>query len=209
MTSRHHIGAFLGLAVIAWIILLWIRGTPIGWDHLWPYGLVVSLLTLLAAAFDRWIWAWRALNGWFVHRPDIRGTWQVELKSQWIDPDIGEPPDPIVCYMAIRQTLSRLSMRLMTRESSSSLIADRIVRSNDGVCHVTGVYSNTPNLELRGEQSEIHFGALMLQVIDDPPTSLQGHYWTDRNSRGTMVFSRRFDKVYSCYEDARIANSIE
>lgn len=209
MTSRLHIGTFIALAVVAWVALLWIRGTPIGWDHLWPYGLVVSLLTLLATAFDRWIWAWRALQGWFVHRPDVRGTWHVDLKSQWIDPDTGEPPDPIVCYMGIRQTLSRLSMRLMTPESSSSLIADKIIQSNDGVFHITGVYSNTPILELRGEQSEIHFGALMFQVINDPPTSLQGHYWTDRNSRGTMVLSQRADKVYFRYEDAHAAFSSE
>ena len=100
-------------------------------------------------------------------------------------------------------------MRLMTPESSSSLIADKIIQSDDGVFHVTGVYSNTPKLELRGGQSEIHFGALMLQVINDPPTSLQGHYWTDRNSRGSMVLSQRVDKVYSRYEDAHAAFSSE
>lgn len=207
MTSRLHIGTFISLAVAAWVFLLWIRGTPIGWDHLWPYGLVVSLLTLLAAAFDRWIWAWRILQGWFVRRPDIRGTWRVELQSQCIDPETGNSPDLIVCYMAIRQTLSRLSMRLMTPESSSLLVGDKIIHSADGIFEVTGVYSNTPRLELRGEQSEIHYGALMLQVIHEPPTSLQGHYWTDRNSRGTMTLSRRVADVYSRFEDAHAAFS--
>ena len=83
--------------------------------------------------------------------------------------------------MAVRQSLTTLSMRLMTAESSSRLIAYKMVEENDGVFLVTGVYTNTPKLELRGDRSEIHYGALLLQVLGDPPISLEGHYWTDRN----------------------------
>ena len=105
--------------------------------------------------------------------------------------------------MAVRQSLTTLSMRLMTAESSSRLIAHKMVEENDGVFLVTGVYTNTPKLELRGDRSEIHYGALLLQVLGDPPISLEGHYWTDRNSRGSMRLSNKKKAIFSTYEEAR------
>ena len=94
-------------------------------------------------------------------------------------------------------------MRLMTAESSSWLIAHKIVEANDGVFLVVGVYTNTPKLELRGGRSEIHYGALLLQVLGEPPTSLEGHYWTDRNSRGAMRLSNKKAQIFLTYAEAR------
>ena len=182
MMSRLHIGMFIGLALFAWVVLLWVRGVQLSWEYLWPYGLVVSILVLIAAIFERWGWAWRFLHGWFVKRPDFRGSWRVELDSEWVNPNTEEEVAPITCYMIVRQTLTTLSMRMMTAESSSWLVAHKIVEENDGVFLVTGVYTNTPKLRHRGKRSEIHYGALLLKVLGDPPTSLEGEYWTDRNS---------------------------
>ena len=41
MMSRMHIGMFIGLALFAWVVLLWVRGVQLSWEYLWPYGLVV------------------------------------------------------------------------------------------------------------------------------------------------------------------------
>ncbi len=203
MLSRLHIGTFLGLAVVAWAVVLWTRDIPLTWEYLWPYGLVVSVLAVAATIFERWGWACRIFQGWFVKRPNLQGSWRVELKSDWVNPDTGQIIDPITCYMVVRQTLTTLSMRLMTAESSSWLIAHKIVEENDGVFLVTGVYTNTPKLELRGDRSEIHYGALLLQVLGEPPTSLEGHYWTDRNTRGTMRLSNKKAEMFSAYDKAR------
>ena len=86
MISRLHISMFIGLALFAWVGLLWVRGVQLSWEYLWPYGLVVSILVLIATIFERRGWAWRFLHGWFVKRPDIRGSWRVELDSEWVDP---------------------------------------------------------------------------------------------------------------------------
>ena len=201
--SRLHIGTLIGLALLTWILVLWAGGNQLSWEYLWPYGFVVSTLVFVVAIFERWGWAWKFLHGWFVKRPDLRGSWRVDLKSEWINPKTGEKIAPIVCYMAVRQSLTTLSMRLMTAESSSSLIAHKIVEENDGVFFVAGVYTNTPKLELRGNRSEIHYGALLLKVLGDPPISLEGHYWTDRNSRGSMRLSNKKTAIFSTYEEAR------
>ena len=91
----------------------------------------------------------------------------------------------------------------MTAESSSWLVAHKIVEENDGVFLVTGVYTNTPKLKFRGDRSEIHYGALLLQVLGDPPTTLEGHYWTDRDSSGAMRLSDKKNVLFSTYEEAR------
>ena len=137
-----------------------------------------------------------------MNRPDIRGSWRVELKSEWVDPSTEEEVAPITCYMVVRQTLTTLSMRMMTAESSSSLVAHKIVEENDGVFLVTGVYTNTPKLRHRGKRSEIHYGALLLKVLGDPPVSLEGHYWTDRNSRGSIRLSNKKAVIFSTFEEA-------
>lgn len=135
-------------------------------------------------------------------RPDLRGTWRVVLKSEWVDPKTGRSPEPITCYMAIRQTLTTLSMRLMTPESSSWLVAHRVMLSPDGLYQVAGVYTNKPQVHLRGDRSEIHFGAILLDVHGDPPAELDGHYWTDRDTRGAMQLTDRRRETCSTFEEA-------
>lgn len=205
MTSRLHISTFLALAIGAWAALLWFRGTAITWDHFWPYSLVLTFLGGVVALFEHWLWRLSLLQGWFVKRPDLRGTWQVELRSEWVTPETGGRPEPIICYMAVRQTLSTLSMRLFTPESASWLIAHKITLSNDGVYQVAGVYMNKPQLHLRGKRSEIHYGAILLDIQGYPTILLEGHYWTDRNTKGTMTLTQRNKEVFSTYQEAHNA----
>jgi hypothetical protein len=96
--------------------------------------------------------------------------------------------------MAVRQTFSVLSMRLMTKGASSELVAERIVQAEDGVFRIFGVYTNNPRIAVR-HRSEIHFGALLLDVQGEPPNSLEGNYWTDRSARGSLSFTRHNMKV--------------
>ncbi|MGH9891676.1 MAG: hypothetical protein ACREA0_06780, partial [bacterium] len=189
--SRYHIYALVGLAFSVWALVMLATGRTVGWAELKPFSIVVSVVAGGVAVFDRWLWKIPCLYPWFVKTPDISGTWRVTLVSEWVDPDTEEKHGPISCFMTVRQTYSRLSMRLMTAESSSWLIAHGFVYSDDGVIHVTGVYQNEPQIALRGTRSEIHYGALRLEVKGTPPAVLDGNYWTDRNSRGSMKLTDR------------------
>lgn len=205
MISRLHLTPIVLLVGAVWLVLLVIDGVAVELRWLRYVTTVVPILLVLLGAFDNWLWKARWLNGWFTKRPVLCGTWEVSLQTEWVDPKTGTTPGPITCYMSVRQTFSSLSMRLMTPESASWLIAHNIVRSNDGVFQVAGVYMNKPNLPLRGERSEIHYGAILLDVQGQPPTALEGHYWTDRRTRGTMRFTRRKAKSFATYEEARAA----
>ena len=194
---------FLGLAALVWWLVL---GAPrVRWEYLQPFGTVVGFLVALATAFEFLLWPLSWLHGWFVKRPDLRGTWRVELESDAIDPTTKVGVPTIICYMGVAQTLSTLQMHLMTPESESWLIAERISPSPSGVGYqVAGVYTNKPQTHLRGERSEMHFGGLLLDTHGpaNRPNTLTGEYWTDRKTKGRMTFTERRHEVFTRFKDA-------
>ena len=121
--------------------------------------------------------------------------------SNWTNPATGQQIEPIAGFMVIRQTYSALSMRLITKESASKLLAARILSDADGIHTVTGIYSNEPKHSLR-ERSPIHYGSLVLKVIGNPVTALDGHYWTDRKTQGELSLTGRKIEFPDDYETA-------
>ena len=204
--ERLQIKVFLAMAVLLWWIVLLIQGTVVGWDHLRPFGTVVGFLVGGGVAFERWLWRHPWLHGWFVKRPDLRGTWRVELQSDWIDPETNVGVPLIICYIGVSQTLSTLQMHLMTPESESWFIGKSITPSRSKVGYrVAGVYTNEPKMHLRGKRSEIHRGGLLLEThgLANRPDTLTGEYWTDRKTKGEMTFTERLPDVFTRFEDAK------
>ena len=72
------------------------------------------------------------------------------------------------------------------------MISSTIINSGDGRYKLTGIYRNEPDLQIM-ERSPIHNGAFVLEVEGHPnsPTTLKGHYWTDRLTKGEMTAVRR------------------
>ena len=208
--ERVHISAFLGLGGLVWWLVL---GAPrISWEYVQPFGTVAGVLVTFGAAFELVLWRWSWLHGWFVKRPNLRGTWRVELQSDWINPDTNRGVPPIVCYMGVVQTLSTLQMHLMTPESESWLIAERISPSPNEVGYqVAGVYTNRPQTHLRGARSEMHLGGLLLDTHGPTnyPDTLAGEYWTDRKTKGRMTLTSRLPTVLTRFGDAEQAFTVQ
>ena len=201
-----HVTAFLGAAVAIWAVSLWVNDIELSWALLAPFSLVVGGLAGVWAAFERWVWRCRWLHGWFVKRPDLRGTWRVTLEKT------RSPVVPaITCYMAVTQTLTMLHMKLMTPQSSSVVIADHIRPSPSGEGYqVIGVYTNEPSIHLRsGPTRAMHQGAHLLETLGPAhrPDRLVGKYWTDRETVGSMVLGNRMKARYGRFEDAQRAFS--
>ncbi|MCY3933136.1 MAG: hypothetical protein OXH70_15630 [Acidobacteria bacterium] len=203
--ERLHITVCLGISAIVWFGVLVARGTPVSWDHAAPFSSVVGALVSLGLLLEHYGWRHPLLHGWFVKRPDLRGTWRVELQSSYIDPGTNERAPMIVCYMGVKQTLSTLEMHLMTPESESWFVADRVTTSAGGSYRVVGVYTNEPNVHLRNEcTSEIHQGAIIIDTHGPMrrPSTLTAKYWTDRKTTGTMDFTARASTVFTRFSEA-------
>jgi hypothetical protein len=201
MLTRNQITVLLFIAVATWGVALWLLGVPITLEDAKPFALTATILSSACLVFDRWLWQFRIFSGWLVQRPCVHGTWKVALQSSWIDSKTQRQVEPIVGVVTMRQTFSRLSLRLFTEESSSFLVAHKLILLEDGIFQLTGVFQNIPDVHLRGQRSEIHYGAILLEVRGDPPVGLEGHYWTDRSTRGSMRLSDRRVKVVSNYTE--------
>lgn len=202
MLSRLHLSAILLIAAALWGGMLIFDGVAVNGTWFRPFSTVVGVLLLLLVIFDIWAWRWRLLHGWFVPRPDLRGTWRVELQSNWKNPENNVGVGPIVAYLVIRQTFSTLSVRMLTAESTSELVAAEINKASDGTYRLAAVYRNEPKLSVR-DRSQIHYGAFVLDVQGDPAKDLVGHYWTDRNTRGEVRTLARHGSIASSFKDAR------
>lgn len=208
--ERLHFITFLSVAVATWTAVLLTQGVGVGLEHLAPFGIVVGVLTGAYLAFDRWLWRMSYLQPWFVARPDLRGTWRVTLQPAQRSSESRQVTTPITCFMGIEQSLSTLKMHLMTSESESWLVADSIKPSAArSSFDIVGVYLNHPGIHLRGNRSEIHYGALALRTHGTGvrPSSMTGEYWTNRGTGGRLELADRIDDIHTRYEDASAAFS--
>ena len=200
MTSRSHVQTIISLAVLVWAAILLAQGVTLKTTYLQPYSLAVSVVLLLLLAFERWLWRFppvaRAL-----HRPVLRGTWKGQLSSTWTDPSTGTRVEPVDVYLAVRQTYSTVSLRLMTKESISRSLAASLEAPTDDIPTLSSTYQNIPGLLIQ-DRSRIHHGALMLEVHGSPPRQLKGFYWTDRDTKGEFLFDSRSRKVHTSFDEA-------
>lgn len=201
MISRQHLTTLLGLAAILWGALLLIGGLRPDLSLARPFSTVVGTLSILLGLFDKWLWRIPWLHPWFVSTPNVRGTWQGEIVPSGMDLEAGRPHRAIKGYLVVRQTYSSISIRLITQESSSELLAGSIAESTDKLHTIFGTYRNTPRLKKRDE-SPIHYGGLVLDVRGVPADALDGQYWTDRNTRGELHFHRRDKAIVQSFEQA-------
>jgi SMODS-associating 2TM, beta-strand rich effector domain len=174
-------------AVWAVAMLIGGIGTPAGMWRL--FSTVTGSVGVLLLVFETYLWRLPFLHPWLVAVPNLRGVWKTEIRSNWVNPETNQGIAPIKAYMVVRQTYSGVSMRLITKESTSKLMASTILREQDGLYAVIGVYCNEPKHSVR-DRSPIHYGSLVLHVVGQPVSTLGGHYWTDRGTQGELYLSK-------------------
>jgi hypothetical protein len=202
MIQRLHLSLILIIGAVVWGGLLLLQGVAVSPSWARPLSGVTAVLLGLIGCFDLFLWRITILQGWLVKRPILRGTWAAKLVSNWVNPETGEKVPPIPAYVVIRQTYSMLSIRLFTKESRSVVLGAEIIRAADGTYSLVGVYRNDPKLEYR-YRSEIHHGGILLHVIGSPVIRLEGQYWTDRNTAGSMDLTRRHKKLADDFVTAK------
>jgi len=204
MLTRNQVWVIVALALVVTLTWLWLGGEqPTPKSLATKLGGVVAIVYATLLVFSNYAWSLPIFRGWLVRRPDIRGSWQVTLKSDWEDPKTKQKAAPIEGFVVIRQTLATLSMRLFTIKSRSVLIAHSIEPEPDGLFNLSAVYRNFPRLEYQESGSAIHHGALLIDIHVIRPNQLEGHYWTDRGTRGTIVMVHKNSKHYSSFEEAK------
>jgi hypothetical protein len=179
--------------VAAVVVAVFVAGTwltngkvDLAWARFFSAAVLVT--SLILGVWDVWLWRLPAVQRIPGVPRRIRGTWQGTLRSYWIDPATGQPLPPKKVYLVVHQTATLISVKLFTNESrSTSTIAD--VSTVDGLSVLTYVYLNRPDMRVES-RSRMHHGSTTIDVCGRPPSRLHGRYWTDRESKGELEFTK-------------------
>lgn len=188
MVSRFPLTILVGLGFAIAALVLAGNGWVIPASFFAPVSIVVSVLSGALLFWDGLLWRW--LPARLVGRPDLRGTWRGEILRK------GEAT--IVMYLVVDQTFSRVAYRTFTAESCSASVAASLDESN-GQFQLVALYSNTPDLRLQ-DRSRPHRGAVWLRVHEE---TLEGAYWTDRDTKGELRFARISRKAAGSFVSAK------
>lgn len=162
-------------------------------------SIAILIVTLLLALWNSVLWHLKPiqhLNG--VDR-DLRGTWEADLESFWINPATGTRLPTKTVYVVIRQTSSSISVTLISNESRSKSSTARLV-VEDGSFTLHYLYTNEPS-QVHRDHSPIHHGSGVLAVVGLPAKRITGAYWTDRDSKGNLTLNRRVSRLGDDFED--------
>jgi hypothetical protein len=191
----------VGLASIVWLALSTVGMAAGGPTAALVIADVIPVLLLAASVFEGTIWRWGLLHPHLVGTPPIRGTWKGTMTSLWTDPATGASPSPKAVYLAIEQTLTTVSVRLLTNESASDMIAGSVAKVPSHGWVVSYTYLNTPVIERRA-LSPVHYGGALLAILDGIGSTLDGEYWTDRGSKGRLIFPEHRGGIARSFEQA-------
>lgn len=159
-------------------------------DFMRPIPKVVTADLILVAVFMKWLWRWKLLQGWLVPFPDLNGTWQGNIQTNWKDAE-GKTPGPIAAILTIKQTFGRTSCVMRTGEMEShSYLADFCIDKEAQVRRLCYSYTSRPKSALRN-RSTPHDGTMLFNIIGNPVRKLEGEYWTQRQTIGTVTLSFR------------------
>ena len=172
------LGAVSGLAMQSFV------------DFMRPIPKVVTADLLLVGIFVRWLWRWRLLQGWLVPFPDLNGTWQGNIQTTWKDAEV-KTPGPIPAILTIKQTFGRLSCVMRTGEMESrSYLEGFCIDKEAQVRQVCYSYTSKPKAALRN-RSTPHDGTMLFNIIGTPVHKLEGEYWTQRQTTGSVTLTLR------------------
>ncbi len=198
--SRGTVQVIISIAVLVWAVMLILQGVDLEFGFLRPYSVAVGATVIALNVYDKWLWKIPPLRHVPKRPPNLSGTWRGTLHSEYRDPKTGKVVPPIKAFMVVEQTASTISIRQLTSESRSrSLTAS--LEKNAGMWVASFTYINEPHLRYQS-RSPMHLGAGVMNIHGSPPTSIDGQYWTSRDSKGELRFGRKSKKVYTRFEDA-------
>jgi len=154
------------------------------------YSFASTITTSLVALLLWQGWKIPVFKGWLVLIPNLNGTWEGELQSDWIDPKTKQVIGPITSILTIKQTLFGMSCVTRTGEMTSYSISAGIERDkNNHIEKLVFTYRSEPRPGV-SERSPIHHGTAVLEFNKTPAWQLSGRYFTERNTTGE--FSLKF-----------------
>ena len=138
-----------------------------------------SVVILALLAFDHILWRQPGFTR-LHNRPILHGTWKTELRTSYD----ARKDETISCYLVVDQTFSKLCARMLFDRSRSNSMSGDIVREN-GRCVFYYVFRTDKNA-LEPTSNPPSRGAADLTIATKPSLHLEGDYWMEVGTKGTM-----------------------
>ncbi len=200
MTKRTLIQAGVLAVLAVFTFGLWASGVAIEAWWLRFYSTAVMVVSALWTAWDRWLWRTKWPQRSPSVPPAIHGTWKGTVSSLWRDPETGASPAPKAAYLVVRQSATTVSAAMFTDEARSrSTLAH--VDGAAGMDTLSYTYLSRPSVSVE-DRSRMHHGTAMLDIVGRPGRRLHGRYWTDRDSRGELLFTERVSELAADLQEA-------
>jgi hypothetical protein len=159
-----------------------------------PIPTVVTVDLLIVGIFMKWLWRWKHLQGWLIPFPDLNGTWQGYIQTNWKNEE-GKTPGPIPTILTVKQSFGRMSCVMRTAEMESySYLADFCIDKDSQIRRLCYSYTSKPKAALR-DRSTPHDGTILFNIIGSPVRKLEGEYWTQRTTTGTVTLTYRTAEI--------------
>lgn len=165
-------------ALLVFVILVFLE-----FEVLDSASYAVTGAVAFSALFNYWIWKCPLLHSWLIPIPNLSGNWRCVIETTFEGKN-----KKIKANVFIKQTFTSIHVIMETKESKSISKNGLLEINKDiGQTILTYVYENIPDVQIR-DKSQIHFGAVRLEVKDK--NCVEGEYWSDRKTVGTLVFKR-------------------
>ena len=148
---------------------------------------VVSIDLIFYLLFVSFLWKFRIFRNWLVPFPNLDGTWRGEIRTTWTDPETGERPGPIPAILTIKQSFLNISCVMRTAEMSSrSLTSEFVLDKENQLERLVYTYDSDP-IQTVKERNPQHCGTMSFNIVkEQEKNKLEGGYWTDRKTTGTI-----------------------
>jgi len=185
-------------AAVVWLTMGVLTGPVLSVTPLRVCSVAGSVAALAAAAYEPLIWRWssvRRLTG----VPLLAGTWRGTIVSSYVHRG-GAATAPMPAVARITQTGSKITVTVLTAESSSRSSHARLRRLPDQRWSLSWFYENTPRVAVR-HRSERHCGWADA-AVGGAGAGLVGEFFTDRLTRGEVRFDEWSPTMYATAEAA-------
>jgi hypothetical protein len=187
------------LTVLLWVVLLaCTQRAPLSLAALELLGTVITVITFFWVFFFRWGWRLPLLQ-LLLKRPYIGGTWIGTLDSNYISSN-SSGANELEITLIIRQSALFTHVTTFTSRMTAHSYTDVLILDEErGVSKIIYLYSEKSHVPGVG----VHQGTAELTIIGNPPKVLDGEYWTNQKTAGTLRVSQACHEYLDSFEDAK------
>lgn len=197
LNLKFSVGILLAISLILFFAIAYFKGMVEAtlWEFIKILPSVLTFVIILIALFAKWGWRLKYLQGWLVLIPNLNGTWEGIIQTNWENAETNERPGPIPVILTVKQSLTHISCVMRTAEMTSYSIAEDFKLDKDRqIKQLAYIYTSKPLLAV-ADRSTPHDGAIIFDIVGKPVNKLKGQYWTARKSTGEITLTFREEKL--------------